>query len=62
VSEGVRRVSNGTLRGWLVNDMPPNARLQRYLARCEAWPDQEIGPLRELGGLQFFDIPESYAP
>jgi aminoglycoside phosphotransferase (APT) family kinase protein len=44
--EGLRRVAAGTLDGWLVNGLPPNERLRRYLARCRAWP--ELDPSRAL--------------
>jgi hypothetical protein len=36
--EGLRRAASGTLQGWLVNDLEPNQRLRRYVARGLAWP------------------------
>jgi aminoglycoside phosphotransferase (APT) family kinase protein len=55
LAEGMRRAEQGTLDGWLVNEMPPNERLRRYLARCNAWPAFELDAvLADLGDVVFF--------
>ena len=38
LTEGLRRAASGTLQGWLINDLEPNQRLRRYVARGLAWP------------------------
>lgn len=41
--------------GWLVNGVPVERRLQRYLARCFAGPDAEIdSQLSQIASLRFF--------
>jgi aminoglycoside phosphotransferase (APT) family kinase protein len=55
LSRGVTLAQNGRLNGWLVNEMPANQRLRRYLARVLAWPAADfLEELRSLGGLAFF--------
>jgi hypothetical protein len=40
---------------WRVNEMEPNARLRRYLARAQAWPAPDPAvALAKLGDLAFF--------
>jgi aminoglycoside phosphotransferase (APT) family kinase protein len=36
---GLQRIQTGVLDSWTINDMAPNLRLRRYLARTVAWPD-----------------------
>jgi ketosteroid isomerase-like protein len=38
LEDGLRRAETGALQGWLVNELDPNLRLQRYVARGLAWP------------------------
>jgi hypothetical protein len=55
IQDGLNRVRSGALEGWLVNGMPPNQRLRRYLARCQAWPNPDFSSaLAGLGDLEFF--------
>lgn len=55
VSLGLRKIRNGHLNGWLVNEMPANQRLRRYLARVLAWPESDFNQeLAALGGQRFF--------
>jgi aminoglycoside phosphotransferase (APT) family kinase protein len=55
LAEGMQRTAQGTLGAWLVNEMPPNDRLRRYLARCSAWPALELeATLADLGDVVFF--------
>ena len=55
LQEGVRRAELGQLAGWTINELPPNVRLRRYLARALAWPDPEFsGQLDGLARLTFF--------
>ena len=46
LTEGMRRSASGALQGWLVNDLEPNQRLRRYVARSLAWP--AIDPTNRL--------------
>jgi hypothetical protein len=51
----VERARAGTLAGWRANEMPPNQRLRRYLARARAWPEQDFAAeLERLEKVQFF--------
>jgi hypothetical protein len=55
LTEGLRRAAGGTLQGWLINDLEPNQRLRRYVARGLAWP--AIDPtsrLSDVAGVTFF--------
>ena len=55
LGEGPDRVARGALEGWLVNELAPNERLRRYLARCLAWPEPDpAGSLAALEDLVFF--------
>jgi aminoglycoside phosphotransferase (APT) family kinase protein len=55
VSLGLSKAQSGCLSGWLVNDMPANQRLTRYLARNMAWPAADFSSqLKGLNGLRFF--------
>jgi Phosphotransferase enzyme family len=38
LEDGMQRMAGGELDTWRVNEMEPNARLRRYLARAQAWP------------------------
>jgi hypothetical protein len=52
---GLKLAAKGELAGWLVNDLPVNARLALYLARALAWPDMEHERhLQSLAGIKFF--------
>ena len=45
----------GELETWMINEMEPNTRLRRYLARAQAWPDPDPkAALSELADLEFF--------
>ena len=55
LADGMRRIANGTLESWMINEMEPNARLRRYLARAQAWPDLDpTTALSNLGAVAFF--------
>lgn len=55
LSEGMRRVESGTLDGWLVNNLDPDLRLRRYVARSLAWPSlHPADVLDDLAELAFF--------
>ncbi len=55
ICRGLALSQNGKRNGWLVNEMPANQRLQRYLARVLAWPEDDFnGQLESLAGLTFF--------
>lgn len=55
VSYGLQRVQTGQLASWEINDMAPNLRLRRYLARALAWPKHDFaGEFDALAGLTFF--------
>ena len=57
LQEGVRRAEGGLLADWTINDLPPNIRLRRYLARALAWPDEDFADhLGNLAGLTFFPV------
>jgi aminoglycoside phosphotransferase (APT) family kinase protein len=52
---GVRRVQQGRLEGWLVNGLPAEERLRRNLARARAWPKTSVADAYdEVRGLTFF--------
>jgi thiamine kinase-like enzyme len=51
---GMRHSAEGTVGTWLINDMDPNTRLRRYLARVQAWPDRDsTAALAQLGEMLF---------
>ena len=53
--EGLRRAETGGLDGWMINGLPANVRLRRYLARALAWPEYDFSShLAELKDLRFF--------
>jgi aminoglycoside phosphotransferase (APT) family kinase protein len=55
LTEGLRRTSNGTLHDWRVNDLDPNERLRRYVARSNAWPELDPGAaLSDVADVTFF--------
>lgn len=55
VALGLSKAQCGRLDGWLVNEMPANQRLRRYLARVLAWPEVDFSrQLDALSGLRFF--------
>ena len=55
VKVGLDKVQSGRLNGWLVNEMPANRRLRRYLARAMVAPGDDLSEqLDALAGLRFF--------
>ena len=55
LSDGMRRIADDNFDGWLINEMEPNARLRRYLARALAWPGPDpTAALLRLGDMRFF--------
>lgn len=55
LSLGLDRARDSRLNGWLVNEMPANRRLRRYLARLLAWPKKDFsGQLDALKEVRFF--------
>lgn len=55
IDHGVRRSEAGQLAGWAANELPPNLRLRRYLARALAWPEMDFArQLELLEDVQFF--------
>jgi aminoglycoside phosphotransferase (APT) family kinase protein len=60
LSRGVVLSQNSRLNEWLINKMPANQRLRRYLARVLVRPRGGLtGQLEELSGLTFFPVVES---
>ena len=57
MSLGLRLWETGRLEGWVINEMNPNERLRRYLARVIAWPSMEYElHLEAVGDYEFFDL------
>ncbi|MBV9597223.1 MAG: phosphotransferase [Chloroflexi bacterium] len=55
LEDGMQRSALGTFDAWQINEMEPNARLRRYMARARAWPDPDpVAALANLGDLTFF--------
>ena len=55
LGEGMRRIRGGDFDKWMINEMEPNARLRRYLARAQAWPEADPSvALAKLGDVAFF--------
>jgi aminoglycoside phosphotransferase (APT) family kinase protein len=55
LTEGLRRAAGGTLQGWLINDLEPNQRLRRYVARGLTWPAIDpTGRLNDVADVTFF--------
>jgi Phosphotransferase enzyme family len=55
LEDGMQRMAGGRLDTWRVNEMEPNIRLRRYLARAQAWPAPDPAvALAKLGDLAFF--------
>jgi hypothetical protein len=55
LANGMRRIADGEFKTWMINEMEPNTRLRRYLARAQAWPDPDpTAALSQLGDLNFF--------
>jgi hypothetical protein len=51
----MQRGALGTLDAWQINEVEPNVRLRRYLARAQAWPDPDpAAALANLGDIIFF--------
>jgi hypothetical protein len=54
LADATRRTAAGELDMWMINEMEPNTRLRRYLARAQAWPDPDPNTaLSRLGDLKF---------
>ncbi|MDQ6670134.1 MAG: aminoglycoside phosphotransferase family protein [Chloroflexota bacterium] len=55
LAEGMDRVESARLEGWLVNDLDPNLRLRRYIARGLAWPSLDPSDsLSDVADIAFF--------
>jgi hypothetical protein len=55
LAEGMRRDESASLEGWLINDLDPNRRLQRYVARVIAWPALDpTERLKDVANITFF--------
>jgi thiamine kinase-like enzyme len=55
LQDGMQRGAFGTLDAWQINEVEPNVRLRRYLARAQAWPDPDpAAALANLGDIIFF--------
>jgi hypothetical protein len=55
LADALRRTVEDNFDGWLINEMEPNLRLRRYLARALTWPDPDVNSsLASLGELVFF--------
>jgi len=60
MNQGRHLAGSGELAGWLINGLPPNERLRRYLARAQAWPSLDFTrELEALHDLEFFPLRES---
>lgn len=52
---GVSRAQSGTIGDWVINGLPKNQQLRRYIARALAWPDGDIEEmLAALADITFF--------
>jgi len=55
LADSMRRIADGEFDTWRINEMEPNARLRRYLARARAWPEPDpTVALAKLGDVEFF--------
>jgi len=55
MDQGVKLARKQQITGWMINDLPVNLRLQRYLARAQAWPALDFSEqLSTLATLEFF--------
>lgn len=55
LADGTRRIADGTFEKWMINEMEPNTRLRRYLARAKAWPGRDPGErLSDVADVVFF--------
>jgi aminoglycoside phosphotransferase (APT) family kinase protein len=55
LGDGMRRIAHGEFDNWMINEMEPNARLRRYLARAQSWPESDpTVALAKLGDMEFF--------
>jgi len=55
LEDGMQRIVDGRFDSWLINEMEPNTRLRRYLARAQTWPDPSpAAALAKLRDLTFF--------
>jgi Phosphotransferase enzyme family len=55
LADGLRRITAVEFETWRINEMEPNTRLRRYLARAQAWPDPDPNTvLAKLGDVAFF--------
>jgi len=51
----IQNAEIGRLDGWTLNAMPANNRLRRWLARAQAWPNEDFSAeLTALDGARFF--------
>lgn len=52
---GVNMAAAGQVTTWQINGLPANLRLQRYLARAQAWPSRNFsGELTKFTEMRFF--------
>ena len=57
LEDGMQRIVDGRFDSWLINEMEPNTRLRRYLARAQTWPDPSpAAALAKLRDLTFFSM------
>lgn len=55
LDQGLQHARDGEATQWLVNTLPSELRLQRYLARVRVWPSPDFAKqLTSLKGLAFF--------
>ncbi len=55
LNQGLRLAEAAQWEGWMINSLPPNQRLRRYLARALAWPQSTFAAeLEQLGNVAFF--------
>lgn len=55
INQGPRLAEAGRWENWMINGLPPNQRLRRYLARALAWPQADFAPeLKRLEETHFF--------
>lgn len=55
LANGLGRIARGEFGTWMINEMEPNTRLRRYLARAQAWPDPDPNAvLSKLADVVFF--------
>ena len=60
MDQGIKLARKQQVNSWMINSLPANVRLRRYLARALAWPALDFSEqLNTLANLEFFPIQNS---